>query len=95
MAATPDAGVVDRDCRVFGVPNLFVASASVFPTGGTANPTLTIVALSIRLAEHLRRMLSAGIDHRPDRHIGAHEILNAAAPDDPPPWIPERDDRRP
>jgi len=50
MAATPRIGVVDGDCRVHGVPNLFVASSSVFPTGGVAGPTLTIVALAIRLA---------------------------------------------
>jgi choline dehydrogenase-like flavoprotein len=54
-------GVVDADCMVHGSPGLFVAGGSVFPTGGHANPTLTVVALSIRLADHLRRVLS----HRP------------------------------
>jgi choline dehydrogenase-like flavoprotein len=54
MAAAPSAGVVDPNCAVFGLPNLFVASASVFPTSGHANPTLTIVALAIRLAGHLK-----------------------------------------
>jgi choline dehydrogenase-like flavoprotein len=44
-------GVVDRDLRTFDCPNLFVASSSVFPTSGQANPTLTIVALAARLAE--------------------------------------------
>ncbi len=53
MAESPTRGVVDRDCRVFGVPNLFVASSSVFATGGSANPTLTISALALRLADHL------------------------------------------
>jgi choline dehydrogenase-like flavoprotein len=47
-------GVVDADCRVHGVHNLYVAGSSVFPTGGFANPTLTIVALAARLANHLR-----------------------------------------
>jgi choline dehydrogenase-like flavoprotein len=47
-------GVVDADCKVHGVDNLYVASSAVFPTGGFANPTLTIVALAIRLGEHLR-----------------------------------------
>ena len=47
-------GVVDADCRVHGVSNLFVAGSSVFVTGGTAAPTLTIVALALRLARHLR-----------------------------------------
>jgi choline dehydrogenase-like flavoprotein len=53
MSDGPDRGVVDRDCRVHGVDNLYVAGASVFPTAGYANPTLTIVALAIRLADHL------------------------------------------
>jgi choline dehydrogenase-like flavoprotein len=58
MATTPAAGVVDPDCRVFGVDNLYVAGGSVFPTSGYANPTLTIVALAIRLADLLRRRLA-------------------------------------
>jgi choline dehydrogenase-like flavoprotein len=41
--------------RVFGTPNLYVASSSVFPTAGHANPTLTIVQLTLRLAEHLAK----------------------------------------
>lgn len=53
MATSPTHGVVDGDCRVHGLPNLFVAGSSVFPTGGAANPTLTIVALALRLADHL------------------------------------------
>jgi choline dehydrogenase-like flavoprotein len=55
MHADPRHGVVDADCRVHGVSNLFVAGSSVFPTSGTAGPTLTIVALALRLARHLRR----------------------------------------
>lgn len=54
MAASRRQGVVDSDCRVFGVANLYVAGSSVFPTGGFANPTLTLVALTLRLAAHLR-----------------------------------------
>jgi len=54
MHAAPELGVVDPDGRVHGTPNLFVAGSSVFPSGGYANPTLTIVALAIRLADHLR-----------------------------------------
>ena len=54
MSANPSDGVVDADCRVHGVENLFVAGSSVFPTGGHANPTLTLVALALRLADHLR-----------------------------------------
>jgi choline dehydrogenase-like flavoprotein len=55
MSADPGTGVVDRDCRVHGQANLYVAGSSVFPSAGHANPTLTIVALGIRLAEHLGR----------------------------------------
>jgi len=47
-------GVVDPNCRVFDIPNLFIAGSSVFPTSGHANPVLTMVALSIRLADHLK-----------------------------------------
>lgn len=47
-------GVVDRDCRVHGVANLFIAGSSVFPTSGAANPTLTLVALALRLADHVK-----------------------------------------
>ncbi|MEA2472668.1 MAG: hypothetical protein QOE06_583 [Thermoleophilaceae bacterium] len=55
MSDDPARGVVDRDCRVHGVDGLYVAGSSVFPTGGFANPTLTIVALALRLADHLMR----------------------------------------
>ncbi len=48
-------GVVDPDSRVHGIDNLYVAGGSVFPTAGFANPTLTIVALALRLGEHLRK----------------------------------------
>jgi len=58
MAVSAREGVVDRDCRVFGAENLFVVSSSVFPTSGTSNPTLTIVALALRLADRLRATAS-------------------------------------
>lgn len=54
MHRDPTLGVVDQDCRVHGTSNVFVAGSSVFPTGGWAPPTLTIVALALRLADHLR-----------------------------------------
>ena len=53
MASTAEKGVVDKHCRVFGVNNLYIAGSSVFPTGGHANPTLSIVQLTLRLSEHL------------------------------------------
>jgi choline dehydrogenase-like flavoprotein len=54
MHPDPRHGVVDPDCRVHGLANLYVAGSSVFPTGGYANPTLTISALAIRLADLLK-----------------------------------------
>ena len=60
MAATARDGVVDRDCSVFELPNLYIASSAVFCTASHANPTLTIVALALRLAGHLKQMLGAG-----------------------------------
>ena len=55
MAQSAEKGVVDSNCRVFGQDNLYIAGSSVFPNGGQANPTLTIVQLSLRLANHLRQ----------------------------------------
>jgi choline dehydrogenase-like flavoprotein len=53
MAADPALGVVDSQCRVHGVANLYLAGNQIFPTVGYANPTLTTVALALRLAGHL------------------------------------------
>jgi len=54
MHVDPAEGVVDANCRVHGFDDLFVAGSSVFPTYGYANPTLTLVALALRLADHLK-----------------------------------------
>ncbi|UYN93994.1 MAG: GMC family oxidoreductase [Enhydrobacter sp.] len=54
MGTDPSTGVVDPNCRVHGMANLYIAGSSVFPTYGAAPPTLTIVALALRLADHLR-----------------------------------------
>lgn len=54
MSKKEDHGVVDSNCKVFGVDNLYIAGSSVFPTYSFANPTLTIVALAIRLADFLK-----------------------------------------
>lgn len=51
-------GVVDKNCKLFNIENLYIAGSSVFPTIGYANPTLTIVALALRLSEHLKAKLS-------------------------------------
>jgi choline dehydrogenase-like flavoprotein len=61
MHDDPRVGVVDANCRVHSVENLFVAGASVFPTAGFANPMLTIVALAAKLGDRLARDYS-------DRH---------------------------
>lgn len=58
MASSAASGVVDADCRVFDTANLYVAGSSVFATGGVAPPTLTVVALALRLAERLRSVLA-------------------------------------
>ena len=55
MSADPNVGVTNSDCRVHAVDNLYIAGSSVFPTFGFTNPTLTIVALGIRLADYLKR----------------------------------------
>ncbi len=62
MSDDPKAGVVDRDCRVHGLANLWVAGSSVFPTCGYANPTLSLVALGLRLAERLQRRDVQAVD---------------------------------
>ena len=54
MHDDPRQGVVDPDCRVHGMSNLYVAGSSVFPTAGSGNPTMMIVALAVRLAEHIK-----------------------------------------
>jgi choline dehydrogenase-like flavoprotein len=54
MSDEPTRGVVDRDCRVHGFDNLYVAGSAVYPTTGYVNPTLTVVALALRLADHLK-----------------------------------------
>lgn len=56
MSVGPEKGVVDGDCKVHGMENLFVAGSSVFPTSGYANPTFTIGALSLRLGDHLLKI---------------------------------------
>jgi choline dehydrogenase-like flavoprotein len=55
MSDSPRRGVVDGNGQVYGVHNLYVAGSAVFPSVGYANPTLTIVALTLRLAEHVQR----------------------------------------
>jgi choline dehydrogenase-like flavoprotein len=67
MHVDPRQGVVDPDCRVHSVDNLFVAGSSVFPTYGASNPTLTIVALAVRLADKLGEVLEQSFVQAVDR----------------------------
>ncbi len=55
MSDDPKRGVTDRNCRVHGIDNLYIAGSSLFPTSGSANPTLNILALAYRLADHLEQ----------------------------------------
>lgn len=59
MHVDPAKGVVDPNCRVHGMSNLYIAGPSLFPTGGFANPVLTTVALAIRLADHIKSMMGS------------------------------------
>ena len=88
MHPDPHRGVVDENGRVHGVANLFVAGSSVFPTGSYVNPTLTIVALTHRLADHLAGALASKSRLRLSRsditavivnHNGGEQITAAIA----------------
>jgi len=57
MSIDPKKGVVDKNCKIHGISNMYIAGSSVFPTGGSANPTLSIVALSLRLAEYIKNIM--------------------------------------
>jgi choline dehydrogenase-like flavoprotein len=59
MSEDPASGVVDADCRMHEVDNLYVGGSSVFPCSGQMNPTLTLVALALRLSDHLEERLGA------------------------------------
>ena len=58
MAKTIDSGVVDMNCKVFDLSNLYISGSSVFPTSSVVNPTFTIIALSLRLGDYLKRRLA-------------------------------------
>jgi choline dehydrogenase-like flavoprotein len=60
MHDDPKQGVVDRNCRMHGVANFYIAGSSVFPTSGYTQPTLTLIALALRLADHLKRAWPPG-----------------------------------
>lgn len=58
MSARPEDGVVDRDCRVHGIENLYVGGSSVFTTAGYSGPTMMIMGLALRLGDHIRERLA-------------------------------------
>lgn len=58
MHDDPKQGVVDANCKVHGIANLFVAGSSVFPTYGSSNPTMNLVALTLRLADHVKGLFA-------------------------------------
>jgi choline dehydrogenase-like flavoprotein len=71
MSADPAAGVVDRDLRVHGLDNLYLAGSAPFVTSSAAPPTLTIVALSLRLADHLVARLRGARREESEPAVGA------------------------
>jgi choline dehydrogenase-like flavoprotein len=71
MSADPKSGVVDPNCAVHGVDGLYAVGSSVFPTNGHANPTYTIVALAVRLADHLRAQPRYARDSSDRQHASA------------------------
>ncbi len=64
MNTDPRQGVVNEHCQVHGISNLYVAGSSVFPTSGLSNPTLTIIALAIRLDDHIKERQKTSTNHR-------------------------------
>ena len=54
MNTDPNQGVLDSNCKLHGISNLYIAGSAAFPTAGAANPTLTIIALTLRLSDHLK-----------------------------------------
>ena len=53
MSHSPKAGVVDHNAKVHGIDNLYIGGSSIFSTGGACNPTMPIIQLCLRLAQHL------------------------------------------
>jgi choline dehydrogenase-like flavoprotein len=59
MSETPKTGVVDANCKMHGIENLYIAGSSCFVTGGAVNPTLSLIALSLRLSDHLKKIMKS------------------------------------
>ena len=78
MGTDPRTSVVDRDCRVHSVHDLFVAGSAAFPTSSQANPTLTLIALSLRLGKHLAQRLAPAAAHVSSPAAGPARAPSAA-----------------
>ena len=61
MASSDSEGVVDKNLKIFDQSNLYISSSAVFPTSSNANPTFTIVALSLRLGDHLKKKIMGNL----------------------------------
>ena len=76
MSSSPTDGVVDRNCLIHGLSNSFCAGSSVFPTSGMSNPTLTAMAIALRLGQHLlanlpyMRSVDIAVPPRRPKHLG-------------------------
>jgi choline dehydrogenase-like flavoprotein len=91
MSASPAAGVTDCDARVHGLANLYVAGSAAFPTSSQANPTLTIVAMALRLAAHLRREAEGVVSAQ-----GLHSAAGTPPPNPiPPNALPQGEGEKP
>ena len=61
MSEDPKQGVVDANCKVHGIGNLYIAGSSCYVTASAVNPTLTLIALTIRLSDYLKQKMSKNI----------------------------------
>jgi choline dehydrogenase-like flavoprotein len=91
MSASPTRGVVDADGKVHSVANLYVAGSAVFPTSGANPPTLTIVALALRLADHLATLVSGTAAPVQEPEAGTTEEQAPPGEDVPPTEPPPAD----
>ncbi|MBD2603749.1 GMC family oxidoreductase [Scytonema hofmannii FACHB-248] len=76
MHIDPKQGVVDANCQVHGISNLFITGTSVFTTGGYGNPTLTVIALAIRLADRVKTQFAAKSENVTTNVIQTSTVTN-------------------
>ena len=75
MSDNPQTGVVDSDAKVFAIDNLFISGSSTFPTGGHANPTITVVAQALRLTDHLKKLLGSKYKNQAISNLPVSNLL--------------------